>query len=292
LSETANKDISNIASARKEIAMKNAEFTLEVLEPHGRLAFPERRGLSAPRLSDLNGIKIAIMAMGPDSLAFFETIKSMLKNKYPAVEFVHFSYGMPQNGSDMRHMVVIHPTFARQLANAGFTRESFIKWLHDKNSIRWDKMSEDERKDSRELVAEGKVKGIRTEDCKPGLYREPFTDPKDVAVIVAGTGAGGVMAGIPMTCSLIVGGRLTDAQIQLAELLLKNNPAEKTNAFCLFLYDISNSGKILEMLILGPKYSFMGPGCGKDKAAGHRQFVFNRQIAAGHHRKWFPCLPV
>jgi hypothetical protein len=100
------------------------------------------------------------------------------------------------------------------------------------------------------------------------------------------------MAGVPMICSLIVGGRLTGAQIRLAELLLKNNPAEKTNAFCLFLYDISNSGKILEMLILGPKYSFMGPGCGKDKAAGHRQFVFNRQIAAGHRRKWFPCLPV
>ena len=53
--------------------------------------------------------------------------------------------------------------------------------------------SEDEREDIRELVAEGKVKGIRTEDCKPGLYREPFTDPKDVAVIVAGTGAGGVI---------------------------------------------------------------------------------------------------
>ena len=43
------------------------------------------------------------------------------------------------------------------------------------------------------LLAEGKVPGIRIEDCKPGLYREPFADPKDVAVIVAGTGAGGVI---------------------------------------------------------------------------------------------------
>jgi len=79
------------------------------------------------------------------------------------------------------------------LANAGFTRESFIKWLHDKNTINWDKMSEDERKEFREMVAEGKVVGIRPDDCKPGLYREPFADPKDVAVIVAGTGAGGVI---------------------------------------------------------------------------------------------------
>ncbi|MBN2320394.1 MAG: hypothetical protein JXR49_15035, partial [Acidobacteria bacterium] len=76
---------------------------------------------------------------------------------------------------------------------AGFTRESFIKWLHDKNTINWDKMSGSERKELKEMVAEGKAIGIRPEDCKPGLYREPFADPKDVAVIVAGTGAGGVI---------------------------------------------------------------------------------------------------
>ena len=51
--------------------MKAAEFTLEILEPHGQLAFPERQGLFASRLSDLNGKKIAIMAMGPDSHGFF-----------------------------------------------------------------------------------------------------------------------------------------------------------------------------------------------------------------------------
>jgi hypothetical protein len=104
-----------------------------------------------------------------------------------------FSRGLPRNSTDARHMIVIHPTFAWQLANAGFTRESFINWLHDKNTIDWDKMSEDERKEFSKLVAEGKVPGIRPEDCKPGLYREPFSDPKNVAVIVAGTGAGGVL---------------------------------------------------------------------------------------------------
>ena len=59
--------------------------------------------------------------------------------------------------------------------------------------INWDKMGEDERKEFREIVVEGKVIGIRTEDCKPGLNREPFAKPSDVAVIVAGTGAGGVI---------------------------------------------------------------------------------------------------
>jgi hypothetical protein len=104
-----------------------------------------------------------------------------------------FRHGLPQNSIDMRHMVAIHPTFARQLANAGFTRESFIKWLHDKNTINWNRMSEDERKEFRKRVAEGKIGGIRPEDCKPGLYREPFANSKDVAVIVTGTGAGGVL---------------------------------------------------------------------------------------------------
>ena len=83
--------------SREEIQTTNNGFTLEVLEPHGELAFPERQGLFAPRLRDLNGKKIAIMAMFQDSMAFFDTIKSMLKNKYPGVEFVHFSYEVPNS---------------------------------------------------------------------------------------------------------------------------------------------------------------------------------------------------
>ncbi len=136
------------------------------------------------------------IARGPSetlSMAGYKEKLRQLSGMFSHSAGVFGFFGMPQNGSDMRHMVVIHPTFARQLANAGFTRESFIKWLHDQNSISWEKMSEDERKDFGEMVAEGGVKGIRTEDCKPGLYREPFADPKDVAVIVAGTGAGGVI---------------------------------------------------------------------------------------------------
>jgi hypothetical protein len=127
------------------------------------------------------------------SMAGFEDKLEQMRGLFSPSAGVFGFFGMPQNGIDMRHMIAIHPTFARQLANAGFTREFFIKWLHDKNTINWDRMNEDERKEFREMVTEGKVVGIRTEDCKPGLYREPFADPKDVAVIVAGTGAGGVI---------------------------------------------------------------------------------------------------
>jgi hypothetical protein len=127
------------------------------------------------------------------SMADFEEKLEQMSRMFSPSAGVFGFFGMPQNASDMRHMIAIHPTFARQLANAGFTRESFIKWLHNKNTINWDKMSEDERKEFEEMVSEGRVIGIRTEDCKPGLYREPFADPADVAVIVAGTGAGGVI---------------------------------------------------------------------------------------------------
>jgi hypothetical protein len=127
------------------------------------------------------------------SMASFEERLEQMSSMFSPSAGVFGFFGMPQNGIDMRHMIAVHPTFARQLANAGFTRASFIKWLHDKNTINWDKMSEAERKAFREMAAEGKVIGIRPEDCKPGLYREPFADPKDVAVMVAGTGAGGVI---------------------------------------------------------------------------------------------------
>ncbi|MBN1831636.1 MAG: hypothetical protein JW896_05940, partial [Deltaproteobacteria bacterium] len=127
------------------------------------------------------------------SMAGFEEKLEQMRSMFSPSAGVFGFFGMPQNAGDMRHMIAIHPTFARQLANAGFTRESFIEWLYEKNRIDWDRMSEDERKEFEEMAAEGKVVGIRPEDCKPGLYREPFADPKDVAVIVAGTGAGGVI---------------------------------------------------------------------------------------------------
>ena len=47
-------------NSKEETQMTNDGYTLEVLEPHGELAFPERQGLFAPRLRDLNGKKIAI----------------------------------------------------------------------------------------------------------------------------------------------------------------------------------------------------------------------------------------
>jgi hypothetical protein len=83
------------------------------------------------------------------------------------------------------------------LANAGFTRESFIQWLHDVNTIDWDKMSEQEREEFKQNVKEGKVsefmRKFSLDDCRPGLLMEPFSDIKHVALMITGTGAGGTI---------------------------------------------------------------------------------------------------
>ena len=93
------------ADGKKETGAKGA-VTLEILEPHGELAYPERHGLSAPRLTSLNGKKIAILAMFQDSMTFFDTIKSKLKKQYPSVEFIHYPYGIP-NAPDITGKIAI-----------------------------------------------------------------------------------------------------------------------------------------------------------------------------------------
>jgi hypothetical protein len=107
-------------------------------------------------------------------------------------------FGMPEDGSNARFMIAMHPTFARQLANAGFTKQAFVQWLYDRNVIDWNTMSEEAREWFLKDVVKGRTFdsrffGYTVADCKPGLHREPFSDPKHVAVIVAGTGAGGVI---------------------------------------------------------------------------------------------------
>jgi len=102
-------------------------------------------------------------------------------------------FGMPENAEMVRHMLLLHPTMVKQLADHGFTRESFIQYIKDTCSIDWDKMTEAERESFKQKVSEGKIRGVRPEDCKSGLYREPFHSNEDVAIIVSGTGAGGCM---------------------------------------------------------------------------------------------------
>ncbi len=108
-------------------------------------------------------------------------------------------FGLPKNAENVRHMIVLHPSMARQLANAGFTRRSLIEYLYDKNVLDWDRMTDAEReKLKNELAAEyvaagNKMFGMSPDEVKPGLHREPFSAPENVLLMVAGSGAGNSM---------------------------------------------------------------------------------------------------
>jgi len=152
---------------------------------------------------------------GPAETLFMETYEQRLEKMRQIFSqhtnvFSHF--GMPPHGNPgARHMIAMHPSLARQLADAGFTRESFIQWLHDANTIDWDKMTEEEREEFKRNVREGRVsefmRRFSLDDCRPGLLMEPFSDIKHVALMVAGTGAGATLVFSTSMGSTVLGAK-------------------------------------------------------------------------------------
>jgi hypothetical protein len=119
------------------------------------------------------------------------------------------TYGFSEVADNPRYMIVLHPTLARQLADHGFTRESFIQYLYDKNVVDYERMTEEEReqliKDLEKEIAMGgsmsRVRALKPEDVKPGLHLEPFHTNDQVLVIVSGSGAGNSVIYSAMTGS-------------------------------------------------------------------------------------------
>ncbi len=128
---------------------------------------------------------------GPGETLNFQTFEQSMESL--ANLFIPSGFFGNTASSGYRYELVLHPTMASQLADAGFTKQSLVQWIYDKTSVNWNKMDEEERKRFKESVAQGQRRGIRLEDCKPGLLIEPFVDPKHVAVIVAGNAVGQTM---------------------------------------------------------------------------------------------------
>jgi len=90
----------------------------------------------------------------------------------------------------VRYQIALHPTLATQLAEIGFTKQSLAQWLYDKTCITWDQLTEEEKKQIRGAAAARIVPGLKPEDCKPGLTFPIVSDPKHLAILVAGDAGG------------------------------------------------------------------------------------------------------
>ena len=115
-------------------------------------------------------------------------LTNLFSRKGPA-----FSGGLPAFSAGVRHMLVMHPTLARQLADRGFTKEGLIRYIYEQNVLDYDAMTEEQREKLREELRLENLLGraaMRPEDVKPGLHREPFSRPEHLMVIVSGSGSG------------------------------------------------------------------------------------------------------
>ncbi len=104
-----------------------------------------------------------------------------------------FASGLPPFAAGVRHMLVMHPTFARQLSARGFTKQSLVQYLYDQNAIDYDRMTKEQRDALAEELRLEALLGrasLRPEDLKPGLHREPFSAPEHLMVFISGSGSG------------------------------------------------------------------------------------------------------
>ncbi len=131
---------------------------------------------------------------GPNETLYygsFEDSMELMASFFPARSS---NYGMTKSVSENdRYLIILHPTFAHQLADAGYTKESFIQWIYDRNAIVWDKMDERQRAAFLQEVVDGKWKNLSPEECKSGLVLEPFHDASQFAIMISGSANGVTM---------------------------------------------------------------------------------------------------
>jgi hypothetical protein len=85
--------------------------------------------------------------------------------------------------------LVIYPSQARQLAAAGYTRSGLVEELCRRRRIKWDALSERQKKDIMELAESGRMPLLSIDDCKPG-GTIPTINPKKIGIYVTGPMAG------------------------------------------------------------------------------------------------------
>ncbi len=81
--------------------------------------------------------------------------------------------------------IAMHPTFARQLKAAGYSKQKVAQWLCDKYRISWDTLGQVQKDQLKAEAAAGRIPGLTLDDCKAG-GTVPTFNPKHIAIIVAG----------------------------------------------------------------------------------------------------------
>lgn len=89
--------------------------------------------------------------------------------------------------------MALYPAFAREIAAAGYTKQSLAQWLCDKHRIPWDDLSSDQQKQIKSAAQSGSIPGLKMVDCKPGGTIPTF-NPKHIALLVVGGMVGQTMA--------------------------------------------------------------------------------------------------
>ena len=103
------------------------------------------------------------------------------------------TWGVVEMVNNLYCNLALHPSFARQLADAGFTKQSLAKWLCDKQRYPWEQYSGRQQEMILNAAKSGLVYGLCEDDCKPGGTIPSF-NPKHLSILVAGSMAGQAMS--------------------------------------------------------------------------------------------------
>ena len=118
--------------------------------------------------------------------------------------------------------LVLYPTLAGQLAEAGYTKESFRQWILDHTRIAWERISTADYEYVKSLAKSGKVPGLKSSDCKPGGSIPAFADPNHIAIIVAGDYCGNtVIFGTPVGSTISLGDQSVTQQSTFMTKLIR-----------------------------------------------------------------------
>jgi hypothetical protein len=140
--------------------------------------------------ADLDRIAERAIGSSPSSLEF------AAKNRHDIHRMSANSANPLRLISQRNYLLVLYPGQARELAAAGYTRESLAGYIGNYNRFPWDELGSELQEGILEVAKNGELPGLSVEDCKPG-GSVPVFDTNRLAILVSGPLNGQT---IGMTC--------------------------------------------------------------------------------------------